>query len=183
MDHQRRLWFKPLIMTTYYTGMRLSEVVNLLWSDVDLRGNDPHDPHDHGYVYVTNTEYNTTKSGQERVIPIRRPLKPWLEDWHERLGHPKDGFAFPSATGLHGFHGMSKLNVSKVFKEFVRKAEDVPNTITFHGLRHSCATDLLRKNVQIHIVQKIMGHSSVDVTQIYEHLDENDLKNALAGID
>ena len=33
------------------------------------------------------------------------------------------------------------------------------------------------------MVQKIMGHSSIDVTQIYEHLDQNDLKNAVKGID
>jgi site-specific recombinase XerD len=47
----------------------------------------------------------------------------------------------------------------------------------------SRATDLLRKGVPIHIVQKIMGHSSIDVTQIYEHLDERDLKNAVKWID
>ncbi|MDZ7681915.1 MAG: phage integrase N-terminal SAM-like domain-containing protein [Fodinibius sp.] len=54
-DYQRRLWFKPLILTSYYTGLRASEVVNLRWTDVDLRGQNPADPNDHGFIYVTNS--------------------------------------------------------------------------------------------------------------------------------
>ncbi|MDZ7657991.1 tyrosine-type recombinase/integrase [Fodinibius sp.] len=55
----------------------------------------------------------------------------------------------------------------------------------YNNIHHynSWFTDLLRKGVPIHMVQKIMGHSSIDVTQIYEHLDESDLKNAVKGID
>ncbi|MDZ7681916.1 MAG: site-specific integrase [Fodinibius sp.] len=114
---------------------------------------------------------------------MRKPLKAPLRQWHQSLDEPNDGYVFPSPTGLHRFHGMTAANVSRSFKKFVRLTQKVPNTINLHGLRHSCATDLLRKGAPIHIVQKIMGHSSVDVTQIYEHLDENDLKNALAGIE
>lgn len=181
-SHQKRLWFKPLISTLYYCGMRASEVVNLRWQDVDLEG-DPDDPDDHGHIQITNTEDNTTKSGKERVIPIREPLKPWLQQWHEHLEEPEDGYVFPSSTGIHRFHGMTPGTPSRAFKKFVRLADDVPNSVTLHGLRHSCATDLLRKGVPINMVQKIMGHSSIDVTQIYEHLDQKDLINAVKGID
>jgi site-specific recombinase XerD len=78
---------------------------------------------------------------------------------------------------------MSAGSLSKSFKKFVRLADKVPNTVTLHGLRHSCVTDLLRQRVPIKIVQKIMDHSSVSVTEIYEHLVQNDIKNALKGID
>jgi integrase len=180
--HQRRLWFKPMITMMFYCGMRASEAVNLRWKHVDLEG-DPDDPNDYGHIGIYNTDHNTTKSGLERVIPIREPLKPLLVQWHKDLGEPKDGYMFPSATGLNRFHGMGAGALSRSFKKFIRLAENVPNSITLHGLRHSCATDLLRKGVPIHMVQKIMGHSSIDVTQIYEHLDERDLKNAVKGID
>ncbi|WP_445665587.1 tyrosine-type recombinase/integrase [Fodinibius sp. AD559] len=180
--HQKRLWFKPMINMMYYCGMRASEAVNLKWNHVDLKGN-PKDPDDLGHIRIVNTDDNTTKSGKERVIPIREPLKPWLEQWYKDQGEPEDGYMFPSSTGLNQFHGMTAAALSRSFKKFVRLADDVPDTIMLHGLRHSCATDLLRKGVPIHMVQKIMGHSSIDVTQIYEHLDENDLKNALKGID
>ena len=180
--HQMRLWFKPMINTMYYCGLRASEATNLTWNDVDLKGN-PKDPKDLGHIRVTNSENNTTKSGKERVIPIREPLKPCLEQWHKDQGKPSDGYVFPSSTGLNRFHGMTPGALSRSFKKFVKLAKKVPNSVTLHGLRHSCATDLLRKGVPIHIVQKIMGHSSLQVTQIYEHLDQNDIKNALKGID
>jgi site-specific recombinase XerD len=180
--HQKRLWFKPLINTVYYCGMRASEVVNLQWQNVDLQG-DPNDPEDYGHIQIANTEDNTTKSGKERVIPIREPLKPKLDQWHADLDEPEDGYVFPSSTGLNRFHGMTPGTPSRAFKKFVRLADDVPNSVTLHGLRHSCATDLLRKGVPINLVQKIMGHSSIDVTQIYEHLDQKDLINAVKGID
>lgn len=180
--HQLRRWFKPMILTMFYCGMRANEAVNLKWTAVNLEG-DPKDPDDHGHIQIINTDENTTKSKLERVIPIREPLKPWLQEWHTKQGEPTDGYVFPSSTGLNRFHGMTPGSLSRSFKKFVRLAEDVPDTITLHGLRHSCATELLRKDVPIHIVQKIMGHSSIDVTQIYEHLDQNDIKNALKGID
>jgi len=180
--HQKRLWFKPMINTIYYCGLRAKEAVNLKWTDVDLIGN-PNDSKDYGRIYISNRDHNTTKSGKERVIPIRKPLKPWLEQWYKDQGKPSDGYVFPSATGLNRYQGMDPGALSKSFKKFVKKASKVPNTVTLHGLRHSCATDLLRKGVPIHIVQKIMGHSSVHVTQIYEHLDQNDITNAIKGID
>ncbi len=180
--HQKRLWFKPMINMMFYCGMRASEAVSLRWKHVDLEG-DPDEPEDHGHIGIYNTQDNTTKSGLERIIPIREPLKPWLVQWHKDLGEPKDGYMFPSSTGKNRFDGMTSGSLSRSFKKFVRLADDVPDTIHLHGLRHSCATELLRKGVAIHMVQKIMGHSSIDVTQIYEHLDEKDLKNALKGID
>lgn len=179
---QKRLWFKPMITTIYYCGLRASEAVNLKWKDVDLKG-DPGDPEDLGYIRITNSDDNTTKSGHERTIPIREPLKPLLKQWHKNQKKPVDGYVFPSSTGLNRFHGMSAGSLSKSFKKFVRLADKVPNTVTLHGLRHSCVTDMLRKGVPLEIVQKVMDHSSPLVTQIYEHLVQNDIKNALKGID
>jgi site-specific recombinase XerD len=180
--HQMRLWFKPMIATMYYCGMRASEAVNLKWQDVDLQGA-LNDPHDLGHIRITNSDKNTTKSGKERLIPIREPLKQWLVQWHKDQEKPTDGYVFPSATGLNRFHGMSAGSLSRSFKKFVRLADKVPNTVTLHGLRHSCATDMLRRGVPLEIVQKVMGHSSPVVTQIYEHLVQNDVKNAIKGID
>ncbi|MCC5905745.1 MAG: tyrosine-type recombinase/integrase [Balneolaceae bacterium] len=180
--HQMRDWFKPMILTIYYCGLRAKESVNLTWDDIDLKGN-PNNPDDHGNVYIVNRNDNTTKSGKERTIPIRKPLKEPLVNWYKHLGEPNEGYVFPSATGFSPWHKMSPGAVSRSYKKFVRKADDVPNTATLHGLRHSCATDLLRQGVPLHIVQKIMGHSSVEVTQIYEHLNQDDITNAIKGID
>ncbi len=171
---QMQMWFVPLVKTVFYTGLRASEVVNLTWSEVDLKER---------FIRITNKEGSSTKSGKERSIPIRKEkLKPVLEQWHGYLGKPQEGYVFPSATGSGMWDRMSSGNVSKTFKKYVRKA-GLPETVNFHGLRHSCATQLLREGMPIVQVSKMLGHSSLEVTRIYEHLDETDLKDAIDRLD
>lgn len=171
--HQMRDWFKPMISMFYYCGLRAKEGVNLTWDNVDLKS---------GYIRVINKKGASTKSGKDRTLPIRKELKPILKKWHKHLGKPKDGYVFPSATGMNRFQKMNAGAVSRSFKKFVREAE-LQESITLHGLRHTCATELLRKGVPINQVSSFLGHSSVEVTQIYEHLDETDLKRTLDAIE
>ena len=170
---QQRLWFKPMIATIYYCGLRAKEAVTLTWNHVDLN---------EGFIRIINTAKSNTKSGLDRSIPIRAELLPWLKQWYKNQGKPEDGYVFPSATGFSNKQKMDSLALSKSFKKFVRLAK-LPETITLHGLRHSCATDLLRKGVPINQVAKFLGHSTVQVTQIYEHLDETDLKRTIDNLE
>lgn len=179
---QERLWFKPMINLIYYCGLRAKEAVNLTWKDVffsELKDSGD----DFGVIKISNSDTNTTKSGKERIIPIRKPLFPHIQQWYMDQGKPNDGYVFPSATGFHEWHQMDSLALSKSFKKFVKLAPKVTNTVTLHGLRHSCATDLLAKGVPAVMVQKIMGHASINTTMIYEHLDSNNIKDALRNID
>ena len=180
--HQKRLWFKPMIETIYYCGLRAKEAVNLTWKEVVFK-NPKKEDDEYGVIIITNTEKNTTKSGMERMIPIRKPLYKRLKKWHKDQGSPNDGYVFPSASGLDEWSKMDTGALSKSYKKFVKMAEKVPNSPTLHGLRHSCATDLLAKGVSPVIVQKIMGHASINTTMIYEHLDASNINDALKGID
>lgn len=179
---QKRLWFKPMINTIYYCGLRAKEAVNLTWEDIELK-KEAKGKEEYGFIRVSNTEKNTTKSGKERIIPIRAPLYPWLKDWYNDQGKPTDGYVFPSPTGLDKWSKMDTLSLSKSYKKFVKKAKKVSNSATLHGLRHSCATNLLAKGVSPVIVQKIMGHASINTTMIYEHLDASNINDAIKGID
>lgn len=179
---QRRLWFKPMINTIYYCGLRAKEAVNLKWNDVVF--NKPTKKNeDYGFIRIINSDKNTTKTKLERVIPIRKHLFKSLKKWYKDQGEPKTGYVFPSATGLNEWSRMDPGALSKSYKKFVKKAKDVPDTPDLHGLRHSCATDLLAKGVSPVIVQKILGHASINTTMIYEHLNVNNVTNALKGID
>lgn len=169
----RRVWFKPMISTFYFCGLRAKEAVNLTWNNVDLKND---------FIRVINKQGVSTKSGKDRTLPIRKELKPVLKKWYEDQGKPKDGYVFPSATGLTQWHQMNSGSVSRTFKKFVREA-GLPESVTLHGLRHTCATELLRKGMPINQVSTFLGHSSVEVTQIYEHLDETDLKKTLHSIE
>jgi site-specific recombinase XerD len=68
--------------------------------------------------------------------------------------------------------------VSSTFKKYVRKA-GLNDKIHFHSLRHTGATWLVQRDVPIYSVQQILGHSRVDMTQIYSHLDVEHLRKPL----
>ncbi|MAO65693.1 MAG: hypothetical protein CL666_11910 [Balneola sp.] len=179
---QRRLWFKPMINTIFYCGLRAKEAVNLKWADVTFK-KPTKKSKEYGVIRITNSDKNTTKSKLERVIPIRKGLYESLKQWYKDQGEPTDGYVFPSASGIDQWSKMDTLALSKSYKKFVKEADDVPNTPNLHGLRHSCATDLLAQGVSPVIVKKILGHASLDTTMIYEHLNVKNITNALKGID
>jgi site-specific recombinase XerD len=165
---QSRIWFRPIVSLAYYAGLRVKEVVQLKWSEVDLENE---------FLTITNT-----KTGSERVVPMRKELIQILKAWEKLDRYECKGLVFPSETGLAANQGMSKGNISKVFRKYVDKA-GLPSSINFHGLRHSCGTNLLRMGMDINNVAKMLGHSSLETTRKYEHLNEKDLKNSLKKIE
>ncbi|MDR9409988.1 MAG: tyrosine-type recombinase/integrase [Balneolaceae bacterium] len=166
-------WFKPMISTIYYCGFRAGEAVQLRWEYIDF---------DRQYIRIINRGPTYIKNRQERTIPFRKPLIPILQRWHLKHHAPSKGLVFPKPISHSTQVSMNSATVSKTFKKFVREA-DLPDTITLHGLRHSCATELLRKGMPIHLVSKFLGHQQITTTQIYEHLNEMDIKKAIDCID
>ncbi len=120
---QRRDWFVPMINTIYYCGLRAKEAVNLTWNDIDLKKTESSD--NYGFVRISNTDTNTTKSGKERIIPIRKPLYPYIKRWYEDQERPKDGYVFPSATGFDRWHKMDSLALSRSFKKGSRQLKEI----------------------------------------------------------
>lgn len=158
---QKKVWFRPLMTMAFYTGMRRKEIINLDWSHVRL---------DDRFLRVTDT-----KNGQERTVPIFDPLYNILKAWHRLNGKPDHGLVFPHPRSneklkfpLLGNH------ISKTFNAFAEKA-GIKKTANFHGLRHSCATFLLRKGFNVIEVKNMLGHKSLEVTNRYVHLVANDL--------
>ena len=155
------VWFKPMIATFFYAGLRSKEARQLTWDNVDF---------EEGELTITNT-----KSGTERAVPIRKNLKPYLLAWYRYCGSPQDGLVFCKDARSKRAQALTKDNVSKVFKEYTR-ASGVPKQATVHGLRHSCATELLRGGLDINDVAEWLGHTSLEITRIYAHLNVSDLK-------
>jgi integrase len=161
---QFRIWFRPVVSIAYYGGLRVKEVVYLKWDNIDFKRRQ-----------ITITE---TKSGDERVVPIRKELLLILKAWKRFDRYGGNGLVFPSETGFDAMQKMSEGNISRVFREYVDIAK-LPSTINFHGLRHSCGTELMRMGYDINEVAKILGHSTLQVTRIYEHLTANDLSSKM----
>ncbi len=165
---QSRVWFRPVVSVAFYGGLRVKEIVNLQWQQVNF-----------SKKLITDSN---TKSGMERVVPMRIQLYDILIAWNRYQKNPKSGLVFPSEKNNSKQIKLSKHNISRVFKFYAMETLE-NNGVNFHGLRHSCGTELLRMGYDINEVAKILGHSSLEVTRVYEHLTSKDLTDKMLRIE
>jgi len=133
-------------------GLRLSEVASLRAKDIDLR---------EGIITI-----RSGKGRKDRVIPIPRGSKRHLQVILRFL--KSDDPLFPWST----------RTINRVVKRLAEKAR-IGKNISPHTLRHTAATRMLKKGVNIRAVQKILGHKSLTTTQRYTHLTIDDLKEEI----
>jgi len=160
-DKQRQLWFKPLIITAFYTGLRQSELLDLKWKHIDFKNKQ--------LTVVAG------KGGKSRTTVLLKPANEILLHWKKNTNYGRDRFVFESVKSMKGqCVRMTNRTAARVFKNFMRKAE-LSESIHFHSLRHSCATYLLKQGFSVHEVQKMMGHANISTTERYLHLVPEDL--------
>lgn len=157
---------KDVFVTLFHSGLRAGELTNLKWNDVDLKSRT---------ITIRNTIDFTTKGKKERIIPINDKLFKVLQ---RRLPKIFDlnftQYVFYTIPGI-------KLNVdyiSKQFKKSVREAK-LDEKIHLHTLRHSFASMLVQKGVSLYVVKELLGHQDLEVTQIYSHLQSQNLVDAV----
>ena len=141
------------LMFLRYAGLRLDEVRNLKWQDIDF---------DRGIIYV-----KTAKGEKERVVFLHSKLKEMLEIY----GVNKQGLVFISQRGRK----YNKRTIQQIVKNAARKA-GIKKKVTPHTLRHSFATHLLEAGADIRYIQQLLGHRSLRTTQIYTHVANRDIK-------
>lgn len=156
-------WFRDIVRFAVSTMMRVGEIVNLKWSSIDLENR---------LIIVENTEEYKTKSRKSRVVPMNE----WVYYYLLKKERNSDRvFTFPDGKHLRVGY------ISSKFTKYVRKAP-INQKIHFHSLRHTGATWLVQNDVPIFTVQQILGHSSVAVTQIYSHLDVDDMRKSVGTL-
>ncbi len=161
---------KDIVVFGFYTGMRLNEIVNLTWRNVDLTGR----------IITVGDESFTTKGRNQRYIPICDEVLTSILSQRERKNTIPIGntFVFCKENGKT-FTGDY---ISKSFKRACKDA-GIDNAIHFHSLRHSFASNLVQKNVSLYVIKELLGHSSISTTEIYSHLNMNSLKEAMKKFD
>jgi integrase/recombinase XerD len=163
---QRQDWFRPLIMTYFYVGLRLTEALNLQWRDIDLPNR--------------TLTVRKAKGGKTVVIALTKKIAKELADWKTKATGELV-FASPKQN-LSEEIPLFPKTVQRIFKRLVRKA-GLGDTIHIHSLRHSCVTYLLSNGVDILSVNKTLRHTSLDVTRRYEHLSPNDIRDKFEKLD
>ncbi len=142
------------------TGMRIDELVHLRWADVDI---------ERRLIAIHRGRQGTTKSGKVRHIPILDTLLPLVRSMHLQRGGAD--LVFPGDKGKDGKpRPRSKPGVRVPFKQAVTRA-GLDSALRFHDLRHTFASHWVLAGGDIFRLSKILGHSSVVITQrTYAHL-------------
>ncbi len=146
---------KALLELLYATGMRVSELVGLRPTDVNLSA---------GYLTCLG------KGGKQRLVPIGDEAASWVERYQRdgraaMVGRKTTPRLFVNARG----GPLSRVGFWKILKGYGRKA-GLRSDLSPHVLRHSFATHLLERGADLRAIQMMLGHADLSTTQIYTHI-------------
>jgi len=156
---------KAMLEVLYSCGLRVSELVNLKFSDLF---------YDEGFVRVIG------KGNKERLVPLSKSVEKEINTYINKMrsklkikeGH--ENFVFLNRRGTQ----LTRVMIFVVIKDLVRKA-NLKKKISPHTFRHSFATHLIEGGANLRAIQEMLGHESIVTTEIYTHLDQRFLKEAI----
>lgn len=144
---------RPIILTALYTGLRRGRILSLKWEQIDWNNNQ--------IIYMG-------KDDNPHSVPMVSALRKILEQI------PRDHeYVF-----TYGGHRITDI---KHAWQSAFKKTNLPYR-SFHTLRHTTATWLLRQTNNLRVVQNVLGHSNISVTTKYAHLVNNESQSALNGL-
>ena len=144
---------KLVLTFLYYAGLRLSEVINVQWNDLDF---------ERGLIHLKKT-----KGERERIIFLHEKIREMLK-WNEIQ---QNGLVFISERG----NKYNKRTIEMIVKHAAKKV-GINKKVTPHTLRHSFATHLLEAGADIRYIQQLLGHKNLQTTQIYTHVANKDIQ-------
>ena len=159
-DSKKEIRDKAMLELLYATGMRVTELINLKVSDVNLKM---------GYIQCSDGSH-------ERVIPFGQNAKEALTRYlksgrDDMIVDKTSNILFANCSGQH----MSRQGFWKLIKYYAKKA-DIKTDITPHTLRHSFAAHLVENGADLRSVQEMLGHSDISTTQIYAAMSHNHIR-------
>lgn len=159
-------------LTTVYTcGLRLSEALNLEVNDID--GN-------RGLIHVY-----AGKGAKDRYVPLPEKTLALLRGHWKTHRHPR--LLFPAMgrdmRGAHDAkHPMARSSVQGALRQAKAQAGIHKQGVTIHTLRHSYATHLLERGVNVRVIQRWLGHACLETTMIYLHLTQAGQEDAVSRL-
>ena len=144
------------------SGLRLSELKNLSIDDLDL---------DNGKFSIIG------KGNKERIGYINKMTKKAIEEYLRIRDNfsPKTKTLFVSKYGSK----MSSTAIEKIIKKAYKLSGINDENYCVHTLRHTCATLLYRNGTDIRTIQELLGHVQIDTTEIYTHLHDQEVMDAM----
>ncbi len=150
---------RSLFELIYSCGLRISEVSNLLLQNLHLKER---------IIWVTG------KGNKERLVPFGSQAEFWLKKWLEVRPNFVGSKSVPTVYVNYQGKSFSRKGIWKRFQE-LEVLSGVNSKV--HTLRHSFATHMLSGGADLRSVQELLGHSDLATTQIYTHINADDLKD------
>ena len=157
------LKYKAAFGVAYGAGLRVSEVVALKVSDIDSKR--------------MTLRVEQGKGQRDRYVMLSPQLLEWLRDWW-RAARPQ-AWLFP---GQNPINPMSARQLSRMVREAAREA-GIAKRVSPHTLRHSFATHLLEQNVDIRVIQVMLGHAKLETTALYTRVAVNTIRDVTSPLD
>jgi len=152
-----------MLMTTYSAGLRVSELVNLRFNDIDSKR--------------MTIRIVDSKGNQDRYTILSKKLLKTLRNYY--ICYKPYNYLFPSKDFEKQ---ISICTVQKIYTKTKRKAK-ISKGKGIHTLRHSFATHMYESGVDIRIIQKLLGHKSIHSTMIYTHISRKTIENVKSPLD
>ncbi|NTV89720.1 MAG: tyrosine-type recombinase/integrase, partial [Clostridiales bacterium] len=152
---------KAMLELLYATGIRVSELINLNLTDLNLE-----------MCYI-----RCRKEEKERIIPIGSIAIAALKEYtlkarQHLIGREDEKALFVNVNGER----LTRQGFWKIIKQYKNQA-NISKEITPHTLRHSFAAHLLENGADLRSIQEMMGHSDISSTQIYEKIARNKIRD------
>ena len=155
--------YKAALSVAYGAGLRVCEVVSLKVSDVDSKR------------MMLRVEQG--KGGKDRHAMLSPQLLKLLRDWY-RIARPP-GWLFP---GQDPVNPMTTRQLTRACHAAAQIAE-INKRVTPHTLRHSFATHLLERHIDIRVIQVLLGHAKLETTALYAQVATNTIRDVMSPLD
>jgi len=149
-----------IIQIGYSAGLRVSEIINLKWQDIDF---------DRNLIHLKRA-----KGKKDRIVMLSQKVKEGLTT----LSQEKSGYVFQTNRGGK----YTQRTIQKIMENAASKA-GIRKKITPHTLRHSFATHLLENGTDIRYIRDLLGHSDISTTLIYTKVSNKDLSKIKSPLD
>jgi integrase/recombinase XerD len=156
---------KAILETLYSCGIRVSELINLKFSDLYF---------EEGFIRVIG------KGNKERLVPVSPTVEKEIGMYtknirnHMKIQPGNENIVFLNRRGAQ----LTRVMIFTIIKNLTEIA-GINKTISPHTFRHSFATHLLEGGANLRAIQEMLGHESITTTEIYTHLDQRFLRDAI----
>lgn len=147
---------KTILALLYSSGIRVSDLLNLRWSDIDRH---------RGVIHIKQG-----KGNKDRMVPLSESLIPLLEKYYKE--YKTKTFVLSGQFGDQ----YSAKSVSEVLKQLACKA-GIRKRVWTHQMRHNCFTHMVENGIDINLIQKIAGHNSPKTTHLYTQISNRVIAN------